>query len=78
MPTVMLEGYRFFFFSNEGQEPSHIHVQSAENYAKFWLDPVLLAESTGYDARELNALHKIVSENTERFEKAWNDFFAPS
>ncbi|WP_422447088.1 DUF4160 domain-containing protein [Thermoanaerobacterium sp. DL9XJH110] len=27
MPTVLKEGkYRFFFFSNEGTEPPHIHV----------------------------------------------------
>ncbi len=28
MPTVLRIGrFRFFFFSNEGQEPSHIHVK---------------------------------------------------
>jgi hypothetical protein len=37
-------GYRFFFFSREAEEPIHVHVESAEKYAKFWLDPILLAE----------------------------------
>ncbi|WP_439481025.1 DUF4160 domain-containing protein [Cyclobacterium plantarum] len=41
MPTVLRIGpYRFFFFSNEGNEPPHIHVESGEGHAKFWLEPV--------------------------------------
>ncbi len=31
MPTVLLiNGYRFFFFSNEGNEPRHIHVEKGD------------------------------------------------
>ncbi|PYS92965.1 MAG: hypothetical protein DMF64_06810 [Acidobacteria bacterium] len=42
MPTVLRVGrFRFFFFSNESQEPPHIHVKAAENEAKFWLEPAL-------------------------------------
>lgn len=38
MPTVkIVGGHRFFFFSKENNEPPHIHVESAENAAKFWL-----------------------------------------
>jgi len=45
MPTILkIKGYRFFFFSREGKEPSHIHVENAERYAKFWLNPIQLAE----------------------------------
>jgi hypothetical protein len=41
MPTVLRVGrFRFFFNSNEGQEPAHIHVKAAENDAKFWLEPI--------------------------------------
>jgi len=30
MPTLLrVEGFRFFFFSNEGQEPPHVHVGRA-------------------------------------------------
>jgi hypothetical protein len=44
MPTVLLiKGYRFFFFSNEGNEPVHIHVERAECYAKFWIEPLFVA-----------------------------------
>lgn len=42
MPTVLkIGGYRFFFYSNEGNEPPHIHVEKSDSLAKFWLDPVL-------------------------------------
>jgi hypothetical protein len=31
MPTVLVvEGFRFFFFSNEGFEPAHIHVEKGD------------------------------------------------
>ena len=46
MPTVMHIGrYRFFFYSNENQEPAHIHIKAGEDEAKFWLLPVLLASN---------------------------------
>jgi hypothetical protein len=46
-----------FFFSREGHEPRHIHVEQAERYAKFWLDPVELVESRGFRGSELRELH---------------------
>lgn len=41
MPTVLtVEGFRFFFYSNENDEPPHVHVEKAEGTAKIWLSPV--------------------------------------
>ncbi len=40
-------GFVFFFYSNEGQEPVHIHVRKAGGFAKFWIDPVELDFSQG-------------------------------
>lgn len=38
MPTVIFKnGWRFFFFANEGDEPIHIHVVKAEKSCKFFL-----------------------------------------
>ncbi len=46
MPTVMtVSGFRFFFYSMEGSEPPHIHVERDQSTAKFWLDPVQLARA---------------------------------
>jgi hypothetical protein len=39
MSTVLrVSGYRFFFFSLEGSEPAHIHIEHGDKLAKFWLD----------------------------------------
>jgi hypothetical protein len=36
MPTVMLlNGWKFFFYSNENDEPPHIHCKKADQEAKF-------------------------------------------
>ncbi len=60
MPTILrIKNYRFFFFSKEINEPPHIHIESDDNYAKFWLEPVELAKSIGYNARELNEIRKL-------------------
>ena len=75
MPTVLrLPGHRFFFFSNEGEEAPHVHVETAENYAKFWLEPVILAQSVGYSARELRHLRELVQENRIVFEGKWHEY----
>lgn len=40
MPTVLrIKGYRFYFFSNEGFEPKHIHIEKADAIRKIWLEP---------------------------------------
>jgi hypothetical protein len=76
MPTLLrVKGYRFFFFSNESQEPPHVHVKEAERYAKFWLDPVELARNIGFRRNELSALHQIVREHEQQFLAAWNEYF---
>jgi hypothetical protein len=75
VPTVLRIGpYRFFFYANEGAEPPHVHVWSAARSAKFWLSPVSLARSAGYDSRELRLLRGYVEEHREQLERAWDDF----
>jgi hypothetical protein len=60
VPTVLKIGrYRFHFYSNEGDEPAHIHVRCADGECKFWLDPVGLARNRGvapHDVREIERL----------------------
>ena len=76
MPTVLrASGFRFFFYSLEGSEPSHIHVEYGEKVAKFWLDPVSVAESHGFRSHELNRICAIVIENRSKFQEAWNAHF---
>lgn len=77
MPTVLKVGrYRFFFFSNEGSEPTHIHIESEDKYAKFWLEPVQLAKSVGYSARELSEIRRLVVNNADVFKEKWDEHFS--
>ncbi len=78
MPTVFQwNGFKFFFFSNEGapREPIHIHVRKSSEIAKFWLAPVSLASSEGFDARTLRELTKIVEDHAALIERAWHEHF---
>ncbi len=48
MPTLLrIEGFRFFFYSSERQEPPHVHVEKGDGEAKLWLQPVDLSTRTG-------------------------------
>ena len=76
MPTVLrVDGFRFFFFSNEGNEPPHIHVQRAENYAKFWLQPLQLAANSGYTGREITGIRELIEQHHQVLLEAWHEFF---
>jgi hypothetical protein len=76
LPTVLRIGkHRFFFFSNEGNEPPHIHVETVENYAKFWLEPVALARSIGYNPKDLRELRKLIEEHKSIFLGRWHEYF---
>jgi len=76
MPTVLrLIGYRFFFYSNEGNEPPHIHIEKGDAAAKFWLHEVELANSFGFSSKEINQLRNLVLENRELFIRSWHEHF---
>jgi hypothetical protein len=76
MPTVLRSGrYRFFFFSNEGSEPAHIHVEGGDGYAKLWLEPTVLAAAHGLNVKELREIREIVLEHKIEIIEAWNEHF---
>jgi Domain of unknown function (DUF4160) len=77
MPVALrVKGYRFFFFSLEGHEPPHIHVEQAERFAKFRLNPVSLVKSRGFRSNELSEIQKIVEENLDILLEKWNEHFS--
>ena len=76
VPVVArVRGYRFFFYSNENDEPPHVHVQRERKLAKFWLEEVSLGESKRFAAHELSEIERIVVERREEFLEAWHEFF---
>ncbi len=76
MPTVMRIGpYRLFFYSADGAEPPHIHIERDAAIAKYWLSPVRLAQSGRFGSRELRDLERLVVEHETRLLEAWNEYF---
>ena len=76
MPTILrVRGYRFFFFSRENGEPAHIHVESGDDYAKFWIHPVVVAESYGFNATEIRRIRVMAEESSELLLEKWRERF---
>lgn len=78
MPVVFRHrGFRFFFYSNEGdpREPVHVHVTKDGIDAKFWVSPPRLARNDGFDARTLIDLLRVVEDNAELIGRAWHEHF---
>ncbi len=74
MPTILRIGpYRFFFFSEEGGEPVHVHVIREQTEAKFWVRPTVgVAVNQGFAQHELRKIVRLVEENRELIEHEWN------
>lgn len=53
-----------------------MHVEREANRAKFWLDPVRLAESGGLGRPEIRRVEELVRENAATLRRAWDDYFA--
>ena len=76
MPTVFRRGpYRMFFYSNEADEPMHVHVERDGDVAKLWLDPVRLQRSGGFRPPEIRRVTRLVEEHREQIVEAWNEYF---
>ena len=79
MPEIFrYQGFKFFFYSNEGtpREPVHVHVEKDDVEAKFWVLPeVSVAYNDGYDARMMRSLFGVVEDNADRIVRAWHGHF---
>ena len=80
MPVVFRDsGLRYFFFSNEGmpREAPHVHVKGGGRDAKIWLEPdVSIADSYGFNSRELADILRVVTKNRDLILRAWHEHFA--
>ena len=76
MPTVLRDGpYRFFFYSGDGTEPPHVHVERDHRIGKFWLDPVRMQRGGGLNRAEINRIMRLVEQHQARLMEAWDDYF---
>ena len=77
MPTILrINGFRFFFYSNENDEPAHIHVEKGDAEGKVWLEPSMEAVYfRGFTSREQNEIMDITRANFENFTKKWYEHF---
>jgi len=77
MPTLLLvKGLRFFFYSNENNEPAHVHVAKGSADGKVWLEPAIRIEYLyGFSNREEHEIMAIVTDNYSNFKIKWNEYF---
>jgi len=77
MPTILfVMGWRFFFYSNEANEPIHIHCRKAEKECKYWLDRENFAVEEAYsynmNNKDKRKVKKIIFEYFEFIENEWH------
>lgn len=79
MPTILqINGWRFFFYANEGNEPMHVHAQKGDMECKYWLKSetfdIQEAFSYGMNAKDRREVRQIIYQHFELFEKEWKAF----
>jgi len=72
----MVRGWRVFFYSEEGNEPVHVHAKKADSECKFWLkeDIYEIEESWshGLTPQRRREIRKILFENFDLLVEEWN------
>lgn len=64
----------FFFYSSEGNEPAHIHIEIDDTECKFWLDPIRLAAIYGVKAHQIREIERIIYKHVELFIEKYNEY----
>ena len=79
MPTILyVMGWRFFFYSNEKNEPIHIHGRKGDKECKYWLDrkhfDIQQAFCFNMNDKDKRQVKKIIFEYFEFIEEKWGEF----
>jgi hypothetical protein len=75
MPTILrIANFRFHFYSNEGNEPPHIHVRCGNGECKFWLEPIMLAKNHGIAPTDLRKIEQLVFEHKKLFQDKYYEY----
>jgi len=76
MPTILrLLGFRVFFYSNENNEPPHVHLEKGDAEGKYWLEPLEKDYIQGFTKAEEKQARKIIEDHQEKFKNDWHDHF---
>jgi Domain of unknown function (DUF4160) len=76
MPTLLrLNGFRFYFYSHEPNEPPHVHIDKGDATIKVWLEAVEVARGRGFRAHEIGGIVAMVAERRTAFLEAWHEYF---
>jgi hypothetical protein len=74
VPTVLRWGpYRAFFYSNERNEPAHVHVRAGDKEVKLWLHELSVAANAGFAAHEVGAIVRYLRLHRNQLLAAWNE-----
>ena len=75
-PTIFRDGpFRFFFFSLD-EERLHVHVQSPDGEAKFWIEPEIeTARSYRLSDQDLKRVLQLVVDHEQEIRDAWHRHF---
>jgi hypothetical protein len=75
MPTVFRQdGFRFFYYSSEGNEPPHIHVIGRGGEAKIWLLPIEISKVYALSLRDQKHVLEIVQNNVKLFLEKYEEW----
>ena len=78
MPTTIINGYRFRFYSSDINEPPHIHVIREKNVTKIWLNTLKVEYNRGYGKTKLNRIVRLTEKNQRRLLEVWYEHFSGS
>lgn len=74
MPVVLrVRGFRIWFYQADLAEPIHVHVGKSGAEAKYWMDPIELANSRGFANHELNRISEILALHRREIMAAWQN-----
>ncbi len=75
MPTVLrIRNFRFHFYSDEGNEPPHIHVATPDGECKFWIGIIRLARNKNVRPHEIREIEKLIFEHKDLLEEKFNEY----
>jgi Domain of unknown function (DUF4160) len=79
MPSILLQsGWRIFFYSNEGNEPIHVHCMKGDIECKFWIDAqnfdIQEAYAFNLSPPDRKMVRRIIFEHFEYIVDKWNEF----